>query len=136
MGKVKQLWLIGGIIILVVAVVAGGRYLIGKRAHQQRVVMVPALSSEATAGAALFEANCAACHGNNAAGSNKGPPLIDRIYNPAHHSDFSFARAVRSGVPQHHWLFGPMPAQPQVKREQIDQIVAYIRELQRANRNR
>jgi mono/diheme cytochrome c family protein len=133
MGKSKQLVLIVGIIILVAGGIVGGRYLIQQRFNQQRPVIVPRLSSEATAGEAIFLANCAVCHGKNAAGTDKGPPLVSQIYSPAHHSDFSFVRAVTVGVPQHHWLFGPMPAQPQLGQKQIDQIVAYIPELQKAN---
>ena len=120
-------------VIFVVGVVGGGRYLIQQRSGQQVNVMVPKLSPEAMAGEAVFVTNCAGCHGQNAAGTDKGPPLIDQIYSPSHHGDFSFVRAVNLGVPQHHWLFGAMPAQPQVAREQINQVVAYIRELQKAN---
>ena len=134
MSRSRKLWWILAItIILVVGIISGGRYLIQERPHQQLTVVVPKLSPEAAAGETVFSANCAVCHGKNAAGTDKGPPLIDPIYRPAHHGDFSLVRAVTLGVPQHHWLFGAMPAQPQVPREQIDQIVTYIREIQRAN---
>jgi len=116
-----------------VGIIGGGRYLIQERPNQQLTVVVPKLSPEAGAGEAVFVAQCAGCHGRNAVGSDKGPSLIDPIYRPAHHGDFSFVRAVTLGVPQHHWLFGAMPAQAQMTREQIDQIVTYIREIQRAN---
>ena len=69
----------------------------------------------------------------NAEGSDKGPPLVHRIYQPSHHSDFAFVRAVTLGVPRHHWRFDSMPAQSQVKREEITVIIRYIRELQKAN---
>jgi len=120
-------------VIFVIGVVAGGRYLIQQRLVRQISVTVPKLSPEAMAGEAVFVVQCAGCHGRNAVGSDKGPSLIDPIYRPAHHGDFSFVRAVTLGVPQHHWLFGAMPAQAQMTREQIDQIVTYIREIQRAN---
>lgn len=96
-------------------------------------VKVPELSWMAKRGKAAFDSVCAACHGANAAGSDRGPPLIHQIYNPGHHADEAFFRAVRSGAPQHHWRFGAMPPQPQVTQEQITDIVQYIRELQRAN---
>ncbi len=115
-----------------VGIIAGGRYLTQEGADQQRTVIVPKLSPEATIGEAVFVANCGGCHGKDAAGTDKGPTLVKQIYSPSHHSDFSFVRAVTVGAPQHHWLFGTMPAQPQVTREQIDQIVFYIRELQQA----
>ena len=133
MKKAGQLWLVFTVVILVIGIIAAGRYLIQQRSDQQISVTVPELSPEVKGGEAVFVAHCAGCHGMNAAGSDKGPPLIDPIYRPAHHGDFSFVRAVTLGVPQHHWLFGAMPAQPQVSREQIDQIVTYIREIQRAN---
>jgi len=96
-------------------------------------VKVPELSTRAAAGKLAFDANCAVCHGNNGSGTDKGPPFIHDIYNPGHHSDASFAYAVRRGVQQHHWSFGNMPPLPQVSDEQITQIVTYVRELQRAN---
>ena len=134
MSRSRKLWWILAItIILVLGIISGGRDLSQERPHQQLTVVVPTLSPEAAAGEAVFSASCAVCHGKNAAGTDKGPPLIDPIYRPAHHGDFSFVRAVTLGVPQHHWLFGALPAQPQVPREQIDQIVTYIREIQRAN---
>lgn len=82
-------------------------------------------------GAALFAANCAACHGQNARGSNQGPPLIHRIYEPSHHDDFSFYRAVSSGSRQHHWQFGDMPPVPGVSFEDTSHIIAWVRQQQR-----
>jgi len=96
-------------------------------------VKVPELSAAATVGEAAFNANCAACHGKNAAGTKKGPPLVHDIYNPGHHADEAFFRAAKQGVPQHHWPFGNMPKRPGVTDEQITSIVRYIREMQQAN---
>jgi cytochrome c len=128
----KRFVLIGGVIILAVGLLVGGLYLI-RRAEQQIVVVVPELSPEAMMGMAAFERHCVECHGKNGAGTDKGPPLVHPIYRPTHHGDFSFVRAVTLGVPQHHWLFGSMPPQPQVGRQDIDRIIVYVRELQRAN---
>lgn len=96
-------------------------------------ISMPALSAQAAAGQKAFDANCASCHGRFGTGSDKGPPLMHDIYNPGHHADEAFQRAVRNGVPQHHWRFGDMPQQPQVGDEQLAQIVRYVRELQQAN---
>ena len=74
MGKSKQLVLIVGIIILVAGGIVGGRYLIQQRFNQRRPVIVPRLSSETTAGEAIFLADCATCHGKNAEGIDKGRP--------------------------------------------------------------
>ena len=106
MGRSKQIALVVGIILTVVGIMVGGRYLIQQRAHQQGTVRVPKLSPEATMGEAVFAAYCVSCHGKNAAGTDKGPSLVNQLYSPAHHGDFSFVRAVTMGVPQHHWLFG------------------------------
>ena len=81
----------------------------------------------------MFNANCSACHGVNAAGTNLGPTLIDRIYHPNHHSDFSFLNAATRGVQQHHWGFGNMPPVPGVSPAEVEKIVCYVRQVQRAN---
>ncbi len=97
-------------------------------------VTVPALSVPAARGKAAFDRVCAVCHGVNAAGGDKGPPLVHDIYNPGHHADGAFVLAAKRGVPAHHWRFGDMPPQPNVSDTEIQEIVRYIRELQAANR--
>ncbi|MBI4184127.1 MAG: cytochrome c [Proteobacteria bacterium] len=96
-------------------------------------VKVPELSPAARIGKTAFDANCAACHGVNGAGTGNGPPLVHDIYNPGHHDDASFFRAVAAGTQQHHWHFGDMPAQPQVSAREVASIIRYVRELQIAN---
>ena len=61
------------------------------------------------AGEPLFADNCARCHGAMADGTQSGPPLVHRLYEPGHHPDFTFYRAVSKGVIAHHWDFGDMP---------------------------
>ncbi|WP_299809841.1 cytochrome c [uncultured Roseibium sp.] len=97
-------------------------------------VTVPALNAEMRAGEALFEENCAACHGDNAAGRDGfGPPLVHRIYEPGHHSDGAFHLAAARGVRAHHWPFGDMPPVENVSEGDVGRIIAYLRALQRAN---
>lgn len=96
-------------------------------------VTVPELSGTEERGWQIFAEACAGCHGENAAGSTKGPPLVHRYYEPGHHADFTFHRAVRHGVRAHHWNFGDMPAVEGVSDAEIEHIVAYVRALQRAN---
>lgn len=97
-------------------------------------VMVPELSALAALGKTLFDANCADCHGANAAGQDGvAPPLVHIIYEPSHHSDASFHLAVQNGVRAHHWSFGDMPPVEGVGEADVTAIIAYIRELQRAN---
>jgi mono/diheme cytochrome c family protein len=97
-------------------------------------VKVPAeLSRQEQAGKVVFDANCAQCHGANAAGTDHGPPLVHVLYNPGHHTNQAFFLAVKIGVRSHHWNFGDMPPQPQVSEEQLAAIVSYVRALQEAN---
>ena len=98
-------------------------------------VLVPeTLSQNAQIGQLGYEAKCAACHGANAAGQDGvAPPLVHMIYEPSHHGDEAFQRAAELGVQGHHWPFGNMPAVEGVTRGDVTMIIAYIRELQRAN---
>ena len=82
-------------------------------------------------GETTFNANCAACHGKQAAGTDHGPPLVHKIYEPNHHGDPAFQRAAANGVKAHHWEFGNMPKIESVTPEDVDQIVKYVRWLQR-----
>ena len=84
------------------------------------------------AGKLLFDKNCAECHGSGATGTDVGPPLVHIVYEPSHHADFAFHRAVGQGVRQHHWRYGDMPAIDDVSEDQVDAIVAYVRSLQDA----
>lgn len=80
-----------------------------------------------TRGREAFEANCAACHGEDLQGTKTGPPLLDPIYAPNHHPDEAFFSAVANGVQPHHWEFGPMPPQPAVSEDDVEAIVEYVR---------
>jgi mono/diheme cytochrome c family protein len=125
--------------IIVVLVLAGGiavfvSQLTGTGSSDASVsVAVPELSGHAAEGKVAFDTNCGACHGEDASGGAKGPPLVHDIYNPGHHADAAFLFAARRGVRQHHWRFGDMPAQPQVSEDEIAAITQYVRELQQAN---
>jgi len=96
-------------------------------------VTVPELSDLAQSGEKIFSANCALCHGENASGTDQGPPLVHDIYNPGHHGDQSFRNAPKRGVPAHHWPYGDMPPMPEITGADMTAIIAYVRELQRAN---
>ena len=98
------------------------------------VILPATLSQNAESGKRSFEAKCAACHGVNAAGQDGvAPPLVHKVYEPSHHGDESFQRAASLGVRAHHWPFGNMPAVEGLTRGDVKMIIAYIRELQRAN---
>lgn len=99
------------------------------------VIVPAAFSPLARQGETYFNAVCASCHGTNAAGQDGvAPPLVHRIYEPSHHGDMAFVLAARNGVRAHHWPFGNMPPVEQILTDaELGAIVAYIRELQRAN---
>ena len=65
-------------------------------------------------GKALYEANCAGCHGNDASGTS-APSLLEM-------SDEQFIEAVKNGK-------GYMPAFPDLSDTDIDNIIAFVRSL-------
>lgn len=92
------------------------------------------LSANAQLGQRMFETACVECHGQNAAGrSGIAPPLVHIYYEPSHHGDEAFQRAVQYGVNAHHWSFGNMPPVEGLTRGDVQFIVEYIRSLQREN---
>lgn len=97
----------------------------------QRLALLPPTPAARQMGEQLFDRHCAGCHGAKAGGTEKGPALAHRIYEPSHHSDQAFYLAARMGVAAHHWRFGNMPPQPQVTEGDVRQIVDYVRWVQR-----
>jgi len=93
----------------------------------------PAAPTELSGGEKLFNNNCAGCHGIGAAGTDRGPTFISKIYEPNHHGDAAFHMAVKRGVRQHHWHFGNMPKISGVAKEEVNQIISYVRWLQKEN---
>ncbi len=83
-----------------------------------------------TQGKALYNKNCAKCHGIGGVGTDKGPPFLNKIYKPSHHSDMSFHRAVMNGVRAHHWQFGDMPAIEGIDMAEMGKIIKYVRTIQ------
>ena len=97
-------------------------------------VIIPELQGDAALGKPVFDANCAACHGANAAGqSGIAPSLIHPIYRSGHHGDITFLLAVRNGVRAHHWKYGSMSPVEGVTDAEITLITAYVRALQQEN---
>ena len=91
----------------------------------------PSLMSNPAIGKKLFEKHCASCHGIALNGSDKGPPLLHRIYEPSHHADIAFQLAVKNGVRAHHWQFGDMAPLPQITPDDVAHITAYVRAEQK-----
>lgn len=97
-------------------------------------IIVPDLTAIERVGERKFNDNCATCHGQNAAGTQGvAPPIVHKIYEPSHHGDMAFQMAAKQGVRQHHWPFGNMPPIKTVTPNDVEDIVSYIRALQRAN---
>ncbi|MDE0256148.1 MAG: cytochrome c [Rhodospirillaceae bacterium] len=136
------------LLVLAGALVAGGYLMFGgwdrmaktEAASEEggapmvEIVLPTTLSAAAQSGKRLFDDNCVTCHGPNAVGQEElGPPLVHIVYEPNHHGDEAFQRAVALGVRAHHWRFGNMAPVEGLSRDDVALIVAYIRELQRAN---
>jgi mono/diheme cytochrome c family protein len=119
--------LLGGIAVAV------GKFTGSSSAPSTADIKVPELSRLASKGKVAYNNSCSSCHGENGAGSQAGPPLVHDVYNPGHHADEAFFRAVKNGVKQHHWPFGDMPPRPEVQQKEVASIIDYVRELQEAN---
>jgi hypothetical protein len=64
-------------------------------------------------------------------GTDHGPSFLNKIYEPNHHGDAAFHLAARGGVRAHHWQFGNMPPVEGVSEAEVDEIIGYVRWLQR-----
>ena len=136
--KITSIWTIGAVIGIL-----GGIFMWQTGASTSSVqtktalvdVTLPASFSQAALmGEKIFQENCSQCHGANGSGvDGAGPPLIHKIYEPSHHGDQAFLIAALNGVRGHHWPFGNMPAIEGMTPEKVAKVVAYIREIQRAN---
>ncbi|WP_417614869.1 c-type cytochrome [Oceanisphaera sp.] len=115
------------------AIAVGGLGLLAMVGSQLLQGDVSAKLEQAQQGKLAYEDNCASCHGADLKGTRQGPPFIHKVYEPSHHGDEAFYRAVANGVRAHHWRFGDMPPVAGVTREEVGDIIAYIREQQRAN---
>ena len=93
--------------------------------------VAPSAGGDPILGEASFLANCSECHGVEGVGTDSGPPLVHDYYLPNHHADVAFTLAARVGVPSHHWDFGSMPPVDGVTDDELSDIVAYVRDLQR-----
>ncbi|HEX6736443.1 MAG TPA: cytochrome c [Azonexus sp.] len=116
------------------AAAAGLIALLGLSAHAQGWQVpkpTPGLMPNPAQGKQLLDQHCASCHGGDLLGSDKGPPLLHRIYEPSHHSDAAFQLAVRNGVRAHHWQFGDMAPVPNLSADEVAHITAYVRLEQR-----
>lgn len=104
----------------------------GEPAKQEiGVVQAGPVPADLSTGEAKFTANCMPCHGPGGSGTQQGPPLVHKIYEPNHHGDEAFQRAAANGVRAHHWQFGDMPKITAVTPADVAEIIRYVRWLQR-----
>lgn len=103
----------------------------GGATHPSAVATDQADPGLIASGAEVYARSCAACHGDDLRGTDRGPSPLSRVYEPGHHADEAFRRAIAVGSPQHHWGFGDMPAVPGLGAEEVDAVIAYVREQQR-----
>ncbi|RMH37928.1 MAG: cytochrome c [Nitrospirae bacterium] len=96
----------------------------------RKIARVP-LPPELAAGEQKYAIFCSGCHGIEGQGTDHGPPLVHKIYEPSHHSDLAFQRAAANGVRAHHWNFGDMPPIEGITSHDVTEITRYIRWLQR-----
>ncbi len=128
----------GKVIAIVILVMALGGFLLilSKNSNRQSTgvkVKLPVLTALAQTGRTVFQTNCARCHGLNAGGTSWGPPLIHKFYQPGQFADEAFYKATTNGVSGQKWRFGSMPPIRSVSQQDVNKIVAFIREVQKAN---
>ena len=127
------------IVIAIVAIAGAAYYFLNSATGDKTAsnnasnIKVPKLSLSQTDGEKLFEGYCSDCHGKAGSGTDQGPPLIHKIYEPNHHGDFSFVSAAKNGVRAHHWQFGNMVPVEGIKDDEIKLIISYVRAVQREN---
>lgn len=83
-----------------------------------------------SSGEALYQESCASCHGSDLRGTDQGPPHLSQVYASDHHPDASFRAAISQGSRAHHWNFGDMRPVEGLDDDEIDRIIAYVREQQ------
>ena len=56
-------------------------------------------SPAAKAGQVVYTNSCAACHGLELEGTDRGPSHLSIVYEPGHHGDDAFRMAIANGAP-------------------------------------
>lgn len=84
----------------------------------------------AVQGEAIYQQSCASCHGSDLRGTDQGPSHLSVVYEPGHHPDAAFRSAIENGARAHHWSFGDMAAVSGLDDDEIEAVIAYIRQQQ------
>jgi mono/diheme cytochrome c family protein len=118
--------------------VAGNRFVLGAAGTVALAAIGAACgadgpTTELGRGEAIYAANCAQCHGGDLGGTDRGPSLLDPIYAADQLTDVEFADAIRNGVDEDRWEFGPMPGNGALADDQVAAIIAFVRAEQSAD---
>jgi mono/diheme cytochrome c family protein len=87
-----------------------------------------ASQSAAERGERAYRANCAACHGNDLAGTSLGPSLLGPA--PSGLSDAEIRDVIRNGVEDSGGEFGAMPGNTVLRDAQVNEIIEHLRGVQ------
>lgn len=83
-----------------------------------------------TAGEQTYRDFCGSCHGRDLEGSSNGPSHLDAVYAPDSTTDEDFRTAITEGAPEANYDFGAMPAIGSLEDQEVEDVIAYIREVQ------
>ena len=93
----------------------------------------PVSSQSFQQGGIAFIEECAGCHGRLAQGTDRGPNLIHPDYGPGNRSDAQIRQVVREGVPTRRRDYVDMLPTTNLSEHKLEQMVTYLREIQRMN---
>ena len=105
----------------------------GERSTSASGFTIPSLSTQALDGKGLFSEMCGSCHGAYGEGGDNGPPLIHALYSRAIFPDETVQKAIVEGAMARNWPFGDMPPVEGLGEDEIEGLVAFVREVQDAN---
>lgn len=96
--------------------------------------IIPAqLSAGAQHGRTIINERCIDCHGvDGTGGSRKGPPILHPMYRNEIFPDFVFKNSVLNGKREKNWRFGPMAPVEGLSDADVDDVIAFVREVQAA----
>ncbi len=82
-------------------------------------------------GRSAFARHCASSHGRLAGGTTSGPGLLGAPFGLSAMPDEAIRSAVLEGVPPRNDAYRPMGPSPEIAPGELDDIIAFLRELQR-----
>ncbi len=93
----------------------------------------PSISASVQLGGIAYAEECTGCHGRTARGTERGPNLIHADYGPARRSDAQFRRALSEGKLARRAGYEDMPPVKDRSERHLNRLVAFLRDVQRAN---